>query len=449
MSHDEIDAAVERVRGRAGDELAGFAESAAGGLTAGEGVGMLDQAGVQEFLWYRVPKSYPPDHWDDVIGGAAALFDELGRDRYAAIARSDRTAGMLDAWRRGRSSWRKAFASAMRASGVEPPDTDILAWGTVFGPQEASARHAVEGALESALVAGDLVPGRRGAKEAAVAITGATLTAPVEAPPGQNLATLVTTERAERWVSNARSVRDDRLIGWRDRAVRQVLGPIDPPDDVAGVAGPMAWLLRHASEGIELTQSLYIARTLVVEAAERFGWWDWDKPPRSEVDVPQLGDVRAVATECRWVRRKGRTLAVTAAGRHVMDDTVALWTGLVGTLGGSHAFDRTVGELVAHRLLDGHATHEDLVDAVGPAMVAMGWQAEGRPVARDEISWAVWDRWRWWRVLSLVDEEPSVWDRATQRQVHPRTTGLTAAGRPTVLAYLRGLATGPRHDVRL
>src|SRR3546814_3269189 len=57
-------------------------------MTAGEGTGVLHQAGVQEFLWYSVPKRFPPDEWGDAVAVAATLLDELGLDRYAGIARS-------------------------------------------------------------------------------------------------------------------------------------------------------------------------------------------------------------------------------------------------------------------------------------------------------------------------------------------------------------------------
>lgn len=258
----------------------------------------------------------------------------------------------------------------------------------------------------------------------------------------------MTTERAEQWVDQARSVRADRLIRWRERAVRRVLGPVDPPDDVADVVRPVAWLLGHAADGIELTQSRYIARAVVVEAAETFGWWDWDKPPRSEADLFQLGEVREAATERRWVRRKGRTLVITAAGRRVLADPAALWAGLAETMGGRGSFDRALGELMAHRLLDGPATDDELVDAVGPVIASLGWRTESGPLSSDDVRSSVWDRWRWWRILGAVVEEPSVWDRTTHEQLSPRSTSLTPAGEATVLTYLRGRAIGPRHDVR-
>lgn len=445
MSRERVDAAVARIRAR--DEALGtLAQHVADAMTGGEGTDVLHQASVQEFLWYSLPKRFPPDDWADAVAVAARVFDELGLDRYAAIARSDTTTSLLDAWRAGRSTWRRKFISAVRASGVEPLDTDVLAWGTVFGTDEGQARRTVERALEAAIVAGELVPGARRWKDTAAAITRATVTAPLDLPPGQSLVTLVTTERAGHWLRLAHGRDDPRLADWRERAVRQVLSPVEPPEDAADIVAPVAWLLRHATDGIELTQSLYIARPLVLEAAETFGWWEWDKPPRSEVDLLPLGDVREVATDRRWIRRSGRRLTATTEGKRLAADTGALWHALAQTLGGEHAFDRTVGELVAHRLLEGPATDDELVEVVGTGAAALGWQTRSGPFTHDQARSAMFARWRWWRVLHVIDETPAAYDAAASRRVRDRTTRLTPAGRPTVLAYLRDLATGPRSD---
>jgi len=442
MTAGEVDAAIERIRQRDAD-LARLTRAAADGLTAGEGTAGLYQAGVQEFLWAHVPTSFPSDDWHDIAAGAAMLFDELGLDRYAAIARSDQTTAVLEAWRDGPSSGRRAFQSAHRSSGVEPPDTDILAWGDVFGRDEARARDAVERALEDAIVAGDLVPGGRRWKDTAAAITEQILSERLDLPPGQTLLSLLTTERAETWIRTARA---PQLRDWRERAVRRILGPIDPPAEVDDVVAPMRWLLQQAGAGIELTQSGYIAPVLVVEAAERFGWWDWDKPPRSEADVHQLAELRDVASHLRLVRRKGRTLTATANGRRLVDDPVSLWRALAGSLGGSHAFDRTMGELVGLRLLAGPAIDGALLEAIEPVVTTMGWRTADGSLTRSQITSATWDRWRWWRVLGLLHGETAHWDREAQRRIGHDTTTLTPAGEVTVLAYLRGLAQAPRDD---
>jgi hypothetical protein len=442
MSAGEVEAAIERIRQRDAD-LAQLTQAAADGLTAGEGTGMLDQAGVQEFLWAHVPTTFSSEDWHDVVAGAAVLLDELGLDRYAAIARSDQTAAILDAWLEGSAAGRKAFQTAHRASGVDPPNTNSLTWGDVYGPDEAQARDTVERALEHAIVVGHLVPGARGWKETASAITEKVLEEALELPPGQNLLSLVTTERAGTWLRTARA---PELREWREVAVRRVLGPIDPPDGVEAVVAPMRWLIGHAAAGVELTQSGYVARALVIDAAQRFDWWRWDKPPRSEADLHQLADLREVASHLRLVRRSGRTLTATANGRRLLDDPEALWQVLAGSLGGSHAFDRTIGELVAHRLLAGPAVDDDLVVSIEPVVASLGWRTADGPLSRSAIMAAVWDRWRWWHILGLLERETAHWDRESQRRIGHDVTSLTTPGRATVLAFLRGVALKPRTD---
>jgi hypothetical protein len=60
----------------------------------------------------------------------------------------------------------------------------------------------------------------------------------------------------------------------------------DPPGvrkDPVSAVSPVRWLLELClpPDGAALTQSGYLPRASVVEVAERFEWWDWEKPPRS------------------------------------------------------------------------------------------------------------------------------------------------------------------------
>jgi len=443
MSVGNVDAAIERIRQRDPD-AAPLVEAVADGLIAGEGTDAVHQAAVQQYLWVDVPSAWPDDAWDGIVTGAAVLFDELGLHRYAAIARSPRTAEVLGAWRDSGRAGRKAFLAAQRASGVEPPDTGALVWGGVFGPDEGRARTAVERALERAIDAGELVPGARGWKVAAGAVTARALGADLDHPPGQSLLSLVTTERAEAWVGDAQAA---VLRRWREAAVRRILGPIDPPADVATVVAPVRWLLERASVGVDLTPSGYIGRTLVVEAADRFGWRSGDKPPRSEADLHQLVELRGAVTDLRLLRRTGRTLLATTRGAGLVGDDVALWRELSGTLGGTTAFEQLVGEMVGHRLLDGPVIDDEIVGTIGPILTSLGWRTAEGPLTSAEVESATWDRWRWWRVLGLLERTSARWDRAAQRQVGHTTTTLTPAGRATVLAFLRQVALRPRDHV--
>jgi hypothetical protein len=441
MTRDTVDAAVNRVRAKQ-PALAVDAEAAAEMLTADEGLGVLHQATVQQFLWWTVPRKTPEPHWQSLVAGAAAVFDELGLDRYAEIARSEITGEILDAWRADEEQGRKRFRAAHAASGVNAPDTALLQWSSVMGLDEAVARDTVERALEGAIVAGELQPGAKGWRQTAADVCDATLRAPLDDPGGQTLHTRITTERVETWIGSARVPVHRR---WRDRISRRLLTPIPPPDDPEPVVAPLRWLLGHAIDGIELTQSHYLARTLVVEAVERFGWWDWEKPPRSEVDVPQLVHLRDAAATLRLVRRRGRRLLATANGRLLCDDPEGFWRELATTLGGGDDYGKTLAELIGLRLLDGVAVDNELTASIAPIVIEQGWRTPDGPVTQRAIDSAIHHRLYWWRMLGLLQETRAGWEQ--HHRVGHDTTQLTAAGEPTVLAYLRDRATGPRHDL--
>jgi len=275
----------------------------------------------------------------------------------------------------------------------------------------------------------------RGWRQIAADVCDATLRAPLDDPGGQTPYTRITTERVETWISSARVPAHRR---WRDRVSRRLLTPIPPPDDPEPVVAPPRWLLGHAVDGIELTQSHYLARPLVVEAAERFGWWDWDKAPRSEVDVPQL---RAAAASLRLVRRKGRRLLATTNGRLLCDEPEGLWRELATTLGGRDDYGKTLAELIGLRLLDGVAVDDELTTSIVPIVIEQGWRTSNGPVTERDIDFAIHHRLYWWRMVGLLHETRAGWEQL--RRVGHDTTQLTTAGEATVLAYLRDRATAP------
>lgn len=77
MSGEEVDRAVRRIETRRPD-LNMAVQSVAGGLTAGEGVDMIHQAALQQFLWWHLPRDYPQDEWHGLVEATALLLGELG-----------------------------------------------------------------------------------------------------------------------------------------------------------------------------------------------------------------------------------------------------------------------------------------------------------------------------------------------------------------------------------
>jgi hypothetical protein len=315
-----------------------------------------------------------------------------------------------------------------------------------MGPEEAVAMEAVERALGAAIAAGRLTPGAPRWKDKSAGITRDVLTRPLDLPPGQTWANLVTSERVGRWVDDCRH---PLLAEWRSSVANRLLNPTDPPPDPAKAIGPVRSLLELAAApgGAELTQSNYLARATVVEIADRFGWWDWEKPPRSEVDVHQLSVVREAAARLRLTRRRGRHLHVTTLGQRLLVDPSALWAVVATESEDGEDYTRMVTELVGLRLLAGRVESGDLNAEVFPIVASQGWASSSGPVTPDQIGWAVARPLRWWRIFGALDEEQATWERGTGRRLTPQTYALTPDGKAMVLAYLRARAAGPRHSV--
>ena len=445
MNEGEIDGAVHRIAARRPD-LAWTVQAVADALTAGEGPGMIHQAALQQFLWWYLPRDYPVDEWDGLVEASAMLLDDLGLALLADVARSEQTASVLAAWRQSRTKGAAAFRSAHAKSGVEPPDTTLLAWGSVMGVDEVRALDAVERALGDAVAAGHLVPGAARWQSKAAVITESVLGRKLELPPGQTLAGLVTTERIGSWIDAARQPMHQ---AWRSAVANHLLHPIGPPDDPERAVAPMGWLVHLAAQagGTELTQSGYLARATVLAAVEQFGWWEWEKPPRSEADVHELSTLREAANRLRLLRRRGRRLHATSRGVGLLGSPEHLWRAVAEETEDGEDFTRAVTEVVALRLLQGRVERRRLVADVAPMLTAQGWSTEGAPITMNHVSSAVYCPLRWWRLFNAIDEVRATWEYGTGRELTPHTIALTADGERMILAYLRSRAAGPRHRV--
>jgi hypothetical protein len=445
MSADAVDAAVRRVTARRPD-LEMLPRAVASGLTAGEGTDMIHQAALQQWLWWQLPRRYPEEDWRGLADAAAELLDELGLAHLALVARSDETMAILNAWEHGTDTGAKAFHKAQHASGVEPPDTEFFAWGSVMGGDEAAALDTVERALGQAIRSGDLVPGAPRWRSRAIAISEQILTQSLDFPPGQTLVNLVVTERVGRWIDSARH---PRLRELRASVANRLLNPIEPPANADEVVGPIRWLIELASapRGAELTQSNYLARTAVLAAVERFGWWDWSKPPHSEADVHQLSTIRQAATRLRLVRRRGRRLYSTKRGSQLYGEPTDLWRSLAEETEDGEEFTRMVTELVALRILQERVEIDGIATEVGLILAAQGWSTPSGPITPNEVFSAIWRALRWWRLFSMLDEVESIWEPGTGRSMNPHTVAFNTSGEATALAYLRSRAAGPRHSV--
>ncbi len=118
----------------------------------GEGPLLLRRYDVQLFVWYTLPRKFltPLEHKREAVTALAALLERLGgrAAAYADVCRSPETDELLCAWEaEDPETWRR-FRELLDGSGIEPPDTDLLAWGGVMGLEEARVREQVATALE-------------------------------------------------------------------------------------------------------------------------------------------------------------------------------------------------------------------------------------------------------------------------------------------------------------
>jgi hypothetical protein len=327
---DIIAGALERLRAE-DERLGGDAEAALSSLTWDEGLDTITQYGLQRFLWYELPRKWITDlegrrHLALSLG---RLLDLVGLPRYAAICRSPETDAVLAAYERDDREGFVAFRRAEERSGLHPPDLPEFQWGPVMGMQEAGAFWSTAAALELAVAGGELRPGSRGWRAAQQAIAQRHLAAARPELDGRTWLEVVVAERVEEWAHSHGQVR--RALA-EPLSARLRDGPVEVPAGAAEAVAPLRWLLTRAGEGIALTQKGNLARAVAVEAVERFGWQPLPNPPRGEDDVFELWVLRDLARDLGAVRRSGRRLVATRAGRTLAGDAEALWRAVAGQL---------------------------------------------------------------------------------------------------------------------
>lgn len=436
MTEDDVEAALARIDAR-DPAVAREANHIYETLTWGEGPGMIDQAGVQDWLWYRLATKYltdDPDHKRALAAAAAELFDELGLDRYAAICRSDTTATVHAAWDRSDSAGRTAMRKAMDRSGVLPPDTVNFAWRPVMGVEEAAAYSAVQRQLEAAIESGELVPGGRGWRQRQQDLTDGALDLEHPVQPGQTLRTAVLTERLSTWIREPER-RSPELAEARAEVANRLLAPIEPPADLDVHLAPLLWLLEAVGDEQALTQAGYLNTAFVRRAHEEAPWdFPYRGAPRSETDDPVLHRLRALAEAIGALRTRGRKLRRTEAGTAMVDDPSRAWWAFVHDPVAS-PWERFVLESAAILLLEGISRADHVADWIASVAHEMGWRTEADgeaiPPPPHEVRWAVADM-----ILERFGmlEQSGDW--------REREWTLTPVGVTTLTAFLRASAAG-------
>jgi hypothetical protein len=404
------------------------------------GLADLTQHDLQTFLWFTLPQA---EESYRVASALAAFLELADMNRYAAIASSAQTTDVLRAYdERGRAAGIKAGTKAMDASGILPPDVPELEWSEVMGTEEMLAYEQVAAALELALAVGELKPGARGWRVAQVRLAHHQLT--MDRPDGPTLLDRVRAERVESWAETGGQAR--RLMAAS--VLDDLAAEPSPPRDLTERMAPMQWLLETAAgrpgdgPGIALTVTGNLARKVVQDAADRFGWWDLERPPRSESDIWRLAELRAILQGSGALRRTARKLVLGPRGRNLLGEPLAQWQLATSVLLDPGDFDGAAQEAAILLLLgaSGMVRVHELIREVADVLTGSGWRDTGNGAPPDEsaVSRAVVALVRRCELWDLIEQS-----RSPESGVRVR---LSDAGRRGAVAALRAVALRPRLD---
>jgi hypothetical protein len=414
-------------------------------LTSGGGLGAISLLRLQEFLWYGLPAKtpQPTEAQLSVTRALARLFTLADMERYAEVCASEETAQIISAYAGSRVDGIAAYSRAMGVSHAVPPDTDLLAWSSVMGPDERAAYDACAAAIELAVAARELKVGVSGWKTRRAGLVERWLTRTDSAPGPDTWLSRISAERIEEWAHGH--------PGERSRLARNVMPRLLEPPDLPDEPLPtLAWLLGHASDGLRLTARHYIAPTLVGEAAGLFGWGNSGASPaqaarrHQELDVYPLHTLRALAQhEMGAVRRSGAALVLTRTGRLMADDAAVRWhigtAALIGPDDGTDP-DFTVAVREAALLLitlhDSPVGYEELASRLIELHAAEGWASRSGGSLAGAIRGEIHVLRHRLRALQLLDETAPV-----------GSVALTDVGTAAALSGLLARALRPRrHD---
>lgn len=413
----------------------------------GAGPFYLRHYDVQMFVWYILPRKFLTDleFKRQVAAALARVLDQLGgrAATYAATCRASDTDALLEAWENEDPDAWDQFRTLLEASGLEPPDTESVAWGGIMGLDEASARDQIVTALEQAAESGVFSPSTRSFRRRQAEITEAALLQPLEGGKGESRIEAIHLERLENWLQ--------RGIGRGSPERRQILEPVldllagaPPPLEPEATrlaTAPALWLLELGIDGIALTQTGAINRALVREAAARWaGWWNSEihGPPHQEADLTLLGELHHQLKKIRLLRRSGRRLITTNHGRKLICEPAALLQTLAHDLIAGEDFRSACTELTVALLLTGFEANwsEPLAKVVQPAIVADGWHSGTDAPDIRTISWTISDFIRAASAAGLIAAQHDLLSR--------KPLALTPAGRSALTSALRNRALAPR-----
>jgi hypothetical protein len=372
-------------------------------LTASGDVPEVTLRDLEYFLWYQLPAKFLTDHDEHraIALALGALLDDLGYADGGAVCRGTVTMRVLAEWAKGPGAGRSALRKALEESGVEPPDTDDLAWGAIMGTVELTVFEAAAIALEDALAAGEFTPGTRSWKRTQAEVMRRFLTRRVHWLDERTPQAAVWEERERTWAEGdlVRPLRRSLIEGVREQIVRPHAAPARAADGLR----PLVRIIEIAGARPSLTQAGYLSPATVRELAAEFGWEDY-RPPRSEADVPRLMILMEFAKEAGLVHRTRNSLRQTDRGRSAAADPAALWERVVRALAAGSDFTAAVRELLLVRLLGGAGDREAVKEEIQPVLSEAGWRSTERgELTVEMLSYAFWDAIRPMDLLGMLD----------------------------------------------
>ncbi len=455
-------------------EAAGDAKAALAWLSGDEGLEAISLLRLQEFLWYALPVKWPMST-PGRVGVAKALgrlFTLAGLDRYAGVCSSTGTEKIINAYADGHEDGIAAYTEAIEESNAAPPDTELLAWGSVMGAQERAAYDACAAALELAFASGELCAGARGWRTKRVDIVNRWLTGqcfpggttPLDPPAtggmpspqtplAGGMSSSLTSDGvlgSDTWLGRISAERIDAWAhgrpGERSRLARGLIPRLlEPPALPNDPLPTLHWLLSHADEGLRLTARHYIAPSLVTEAVETFGWRDQLVGTlRQELDVFPLHTLRGMAQgEMGAVRRSRTNLVLTKTGKLMTADPAARWhigtAALIGPDDGPQPdFSAAVREAALMVILtSGPTGYDELTRLLTDLHGVEGWASAGSTGLASAVRTELYTlRHRLW-ALHLLGAE-----RSFTAPLSLTDTGVAAA-----LSALLARALRPRHHL--
>lgn len=404
-------------------------------LTASGDFPFLSLYDLEYFLWYQLPAKFLTDlaHHRAVALAAADLFDDLGHADAAAVCRSPVTMQVLEEWDRSPDSGVRAMRRALEASGVEPPDTPWLRWGSAMGLTEAAIFNTAANWLERAIVDGEFMPGARGWKSAQVEVMKRYLHAPMESLDGRTPLAAVVEERQGAWAQRPGRPYWGALVGDVRHLIRELPAP---PADAASHLRPALRILEIAAEGPRLTLAGYLPPARVRELRTGTDWWPLDGQPRSEADLPQLLHLREFLRQARLIRKSNGRLALTPSGRRALTEAALAWQDVTRALAQGSDFKAALRESLLLQLLQGESLREQAVSALVPVLVEAGWRpGDGGDLTAKMVSFKLWEAIHPMDLLGMI-ESFGDWQERKLR--------LTPFGRVSARAVLWHRSASPR-----